>query len=261
MLKPIVIRSIFVLMLMVVSSVFAEDDENALSTFHQQGGMDYPESVGQEAFYAEKAPMPSRPSGYFGIDFGPNYSSLSSDVAFNGAPGGTQKKGRISYNFGLYGGYGTNFGHFYLGTEAGLGYNFLDRNILNAASGRSILVNLKRPLMVGLDIIPGYLTDAMNVLLYGRLGLGASYTKLSFTDVTPATSQPSDKVNKFNFGLRIGGGIDYFISDGFSFRTEYVYTNYNKVSGDDITVGSNKYSYSIPAASFHQIKFGFAGHF
>jgi opacity protein-like surface antigen len=256
-------KSCFALTL-AASSAFAGD---ILSTFNQQGDVDYPTPFGQEEYFAKQVPMLSRPSGYFGVDFGPNLTSLASDVKVNNIPSQVKRKDVISYGIGAYGGYGTNFSHLYLGAELYWYYNFLDKKIPNivppVVGGYKVEVKVNQPLAVGIDIIPGYLTESKKVLFYGRLGLGVSFIKLKFTDITDTTviNPPSDKINKFVFGLRAGTGMEYFVSDNFSLRTEYTYVGYNKVSGDDKTVDGTSYSYKLGGTGSHQIKLGLSIHF
>lgn len=43
--------------------------------------------------------------------------------------------------------------------------------------------------------------------------------------------------NKYGFGLSVGGGIDYALTENFLIRGEYLYTRFNNVNG--VTVGLN----------------------
>ena len=261
------IRSCFVLSLIAVFPVFADEP---LSTFNQHGDINYQAPLSEEEYLAEKAPVQPRPSGYFGVDFGPNITSLSTNVTVNSATGGSQskstKKSTISYGIGAFGGYGTNFNHLYLGTEMSVYCNFLKKDLINTGNAYNVTVNVQQPLTVGFDFIPGYLTTSRNVLLYGRLGFGLSWMKLRLTDTAIANldvngKPPSDKVSKFVFGLRAGAGIEYFICDNFSLRTEYTYVGYNKVSGDDKATNANTYSYKLGGTGSHQVKLGLLVHF
>ncbi len=265
MLKPI-IRNCLVLILVAVFPVFADEP---LSPFNKQGEVDYPAPFGKDEYLAKKAPPENRMSGYFGVDFGPNISYFNTHAAVNNRSG-SLSKAIINYGITGFGGYGGNLGHLYLGSELSLYYNFLDNWVnssIKDASGKTtdVSVNVQQPLAVGLDFIPGYLTDSRNFLLYGRLGVGVNWTKLRFTDntnVIPGGARPSDKSNAFVFGLRAGAGVEYFVCTNFGMRLEYTYVGYNKVSGDPYTSSTNNtYSYRLDGVGSHQVKLGLLVHF
>ena len=78
----------------------------------------------QDSTTATLIPMSRESLEYFGLDAGVERVTLKSTVnqySTNRKPFG--------YNFSLFGGYGRNFRHLYLGTELGAGYTTLDRDI------------------------------------------------------------------------------------------------------------------------------------
>src|SRR3990170_3975912 len=250
MLKSI-IKSLLIAML-VVSPVFADEE---LSVFNQQGGVNYPEPNREESFFATAAPMASSTQGYIGMNIGPGLTPIKSEITKGGSPitdAKTQKKNAINYGAGIYGGVGTNFSHFYIGSEMSLALNILSKDITTTTSTTKMTV--KQPILVGFDIIPGYLTQAGN-LFYGRLGVGSSLVKLKLADSGSAFNSTT---NKINFGWRAGLGAEFFMSDTFSLRTEYIYSRYNKVSGKDNT---NRYTYKLGNIVAHQVSLGLAVHF
>lgn len=247
MLKSI-IRSFFIV-IFVTSSTFADD---TLSTFNQQGDINYPEPMGEENYFATKAPLPSESFGYFGINIAGGLTSLKPAVA--GSASSPQNSHALNFSGGLYGGYGINFSHFYIGTELSATYNALNKSTSANGTSGSVQLSVKQPIIVGLDLIPGYITASRSVLFYGRLGLAGSLIQLGFTD--PVNN--NTKTNKLGLGLRAGLGIEYFMGDTFSLRTEYIYNSYNKVSGSDIT---QMYSYNTGTITANQINLGLSIHF
>jgi len=251
MLKPI-IKSLLITTL-IVSPVFADEE---LSTFNQQGDISGPEPKGEESYFAMPAMVSkTNKAWYLGMNLGAGLTTLKPEVTDNGVSiiaADAQSKNAINYGGGIYGGVGTNFSHFYIGSELSLALNMLSKDITTTTSTTKMTV--KQPILVGFDIIPGYLTQAGN-LFYGRLGVGSSLVKLKLADSGSAFNSTT---NKINFGWRAGLGAEFFMSDTFSLRTEYIYSRYNKVSGKDNT---NRYTYKLGNIGAHQVSLGLAVHF
>lgn len=257
MLKPI-IKSFFIAAF-IISPVFAHND--AQSSFHQQELTDSA-PIGEESYFATLSPMESKSGGYFGLNLGALMSTLKTEIEITKAGlvnSKSQNKSVIGYTFGLYDGYGVNINHFYIGAELGAGYNSSNKSFTDVVNGCNTELSVKQPIVMSLDLIPGYMTYNRKVLFYGRLGLGGSYFKLKFSDTTDPSNVVGNTTNKITFGMRAGVGIEYFMGDYFSIRTEYVYTEYNKVKG--LFDGANKYEYRINSSGSNQLNLGLSIHY
>lgn len=252
------LKSFFILCVF-VPAVFADDD--SLSAFHTQGDLSYPEPIGESAYFATKAPMPSKSSGYFGLNFGSGFAFFKPDITVTKTSTGVSKhqaydKSAIDYHLGLFGGYGVNLSHFYIGGELSLDGSLLRRTIEGTINGSSMKLSIKRPINAGFDIIPGYLTSSRNILFYGRLGVGGGLFNFKLVD---NTNKAEVSNNKVIFALRGGVGMEYFMSDTFGLRVEYVYTRYNKFANTH--TAANKYRYDLDNTSAHRINLGLSIHF
>src|SRR3990172_7016820 len=257
MLKSI-IKSLLIAML-VVSPVFADEE---LSVFNKKGGVIYPKPNKEESFFAPAAPRASSTQGYIGMNIGPGLTRIKPEITKDGISvidANNKKKNAINYGAGIYGGVGTNFNHFYIGSEMSLALNILNKNIIPA--NNTIKMSIKQPIVVGLDIIPGYLTQARDMLFYGRLGVGSSLFNLGLTDTS---NNVDNTTSKINFGIRAGFGVEFFMTDSFSLRTEYVYAKYRDISDacSSNPDGSGKpYTYKLSGPGVHQVNFGLAMRF
>jgi opacity protein-like surface antigen len=188
--------------------------------------------------------MPGESSKYFGINVGMEQTAVKPIVNQSSSNG---DRDILNYNFGLFGGYGRNFRHLYLGAELGAAYTTLNRNI-NIGANR--VISVKQPLAISLDFIPGYLLRSKDLLFYGKVGLGMRLVSLKLQ-----LPNVSDKTSKLQLGLRAGGGIEYFFTKNFSMRLEYLYSKYGKF-GNSFESSGVAYDYSLKATSGHQIKLG-----
>ncbi len=249
MLKLII--KIIIPCLLAANSVWADD----FSKMFDQDQTNYPAPKEQESYYATLAPMEGESSGYFGMDLGAAITSLKPRVQIDTDIREESRK-IPNYQIGLYGGYGRNFQHLYLGGELSAAYNFIGRDMALHVSSQDTAISLKQPVTFALDIIPGYLVRARDLLFYARLGMASSWFNLKFASSSGAT----DKINKFAIGLRAGLGIEYFMLESLSIRGEYLYSKYKKLSNSFSSSGK-QYDYSLDNNSSHQIKIGLSLHF
>ena len=133
-----IITKSFLITILIVVPVFAND---ALSTFHQQGDLDYPEPIGEEAYFATKAPLPQKTSAYFGFNLGGNFIPLKTEISVDSKPE-SQKKDVSGLNAGVYTGYAVNIGRLYLGGELGLATNFLDETIKDTINSQDVKLKM-----------------------------------------------------------------------------------------------------------------------
>ncbi len=131
--------------------------------------------------------------------------------------------------------------YFYLGTQAFIDLsqyqlNSTFSNKINADGNINAITSnsLKEsPFQYGLDLKPGVLLDN-NSLLYALVGFAVAQTQLNQetngviapNGSTPFSIQTSSNNNSTHLALRLGLGIEKFISRYFSIKADYVFTNY-----------------------------------
>lgn len=261
--SKLILKILFVSIL--ISPIAFADVDNELGPFDQQGDSlsRYPKPKTEESFFATRGHVPGTLRRYFGLNIGTGLTSFKptiSGVDDDGVSGGTQALSTgapaISYAANIYGGFGTNFDNFYIGAELGGGYNTIDRTLATTYLLKNATITLKQPITVGLDIIPGFLTQQKDFLFYGRLGIGTSLLNFRINNIADSA------VNLFVFDWRAGLGVEYFISEAFSMRLDYVYATYSNINQ---TYAANNvltnYTYNIPSLYTQQITLGLAINF
>jgi opacity protein-like surface antigen len=111
----------------------------------------------------------------------------------------------------VIGGYGKEFGKWYIGGELGLGYSGVKASTDAGDFKRGVTGSAA--VRAGYEVAPG-------VLGYGVLGLEGAKTKISDADVS-----------EFDYGLRYGVGVEAFVKKNISVRTELSYIDW-KGKGD-----------------------------
>lgn len=126
--------------------------------------------------------------------------------------------------YGAYAGYGKTFDKFYLGGEAEIGSASLSGT---SGSVGGLPVDLDTNESWGVSARAGYLvTD--NALLYARAG----WQRTNY-DVTVGTGANRITVGDNLDGYRLGGGLEYAVTDNVLLRTEYNYVNYDDTNFRD----------------------------
>ncbi|EKE01422.1 MAG: hypothetical protein ACD_21C00136G0002 [uncultured bacterium] len=240
--KPI-LRSLF-LSILIAPVAFADEP---LSAFNQQGDIDHPKPNTEESYFATRAPMGSEWRGYAGLSVGMGMGSLKPKITKGTNASENISNSPMSYIVGAYGGCGTNFDHFYIGAELSGGYNSL--NTKKTTTTTSTEIAITQPIMTGFDIMPGYLTQQKDLLFYTRLGVGSSLFKFKINN----SSTSSDR--KISFGWRAGLGMEYFMSDTFGLRVEYVWNSYSDIK-KNCTIDGTSYSYELSKPRTQQVNFG-----
>lgn len=125
---------------------------------------------------------------------------------------------------GVFGGYGHQFGDFYVGAEAELEISSADWNIERDPNGR--IYSVEKGLSVGGSLRAGYVIND-SILAYGRAGIVGTEvdTDYTFAGVT-ASSQ------EFLAGVRFGGGVEIGLDQNSSIRLDYTRTTYDDHSID-----------------------------
>jgi len=246
--SKLVFRSLL-LATLITSPVFADEP---LSAYNLHGDVVDTHAKPEENFFAVRAPMPSEGRGYFGLNLGVNADSLKPKMT-KGANGPEEvSKSRMGYGAGVYGGYGKNFDRFYLGAELSGGYNTLNSNIHMTTFSSKI--STSRPFVATLDIMPGYINQQRDFLLYCRLGMGAGLFSFELDDDCDSHSR------QVVFGYRAGLGMEYFFVPAFSMRVEYILNSYNAIE-KNYTSGGTRYDYELSSPKTHQVNLGFTINF
>jgi len=257
------ILKILLISILVAPAAFADTsddvyDDDTLSTFNKQGDdLKYPKPNTEESFFATRAPMEVTLRRYFGLSLGANFASLKPNISRIRSSGSLDSQSlspntpKLSWGANLYGGCGTNFDHFYIGAELSGGYNTLKYNQTTTKFALpQDTITFKQPLNLGLDFTPGYITSQKDFLFYGRLGLATSLFNMRINN------HDKSAVNKFVFGWRAGFGMEYFISEAFSTRLEYIFTNYNNINQTYTSPKNTTYSYKLTSPHTQQVNLG-----
>ena len=226
-----------------------------VGTFHEQDSTIAPPPHIKESYFATLAPMPGESSKYLGINggMGSNHLTVLSTIANHEDNDDRSLNGHV----GLFGGYGKNYQHFYLGAEVSTDYNFIKRDFIMEIDGKDMTMKVRQPLTFTLDIIPGYLVRSRDLLFYGRAGLAMGLYNVTLSDDVPLGTFNS--MRKYNLGPRMGLGVEYFMTKNFSLLAEYLYTRHGKL--ERLFVYNDEGSYSLDKLDDHQVKIGLSINF
>ena len=251
---------------LVMTNVFAD-----LGAFNQ-GSAGLTELNSEESYIATRAPMISEWDNYIGFNLGATATSFKPTISMSYDPDYPSNelatKNSAVFSGGVYAGTGINFDQLYLGAEVSGSYTSLDKNIntsFSSTTSGNMAVSLKvrQPAAMFLDFIPGYLSQDRKLLLHARLGMAAGIFNSKLNADSDLAPFVNDVDNEVAFGVHAGLGFDYFLLDNLSLRAEYVYTQYQEISGTyQAGVGSAvSYSYKLTAPKSNQINLGLALHF
>ena len=208
------------------SPLGAADDNFANVESLAQFGLVY--ELGSRNRSAEPAVMTDFSGFYGGVQLG--HGSLQSDnvgprVSGSGVPF-TLDATRAGQGFtgGLFAGYGVQANDFYIGGEAEVELSSADWNIERSPEGR--VYSIEKVGTIGAGLRVGYVLND-SVLLYGRAGLVRSKFDLDYSYSGNVVDQ-----SKTLDGVRLGGGIEFAISDKMHARLDYTQTEYDSNSID-----------------------------
>lgn len=120
--------------------------------------------------------------------------------------------------YGAYAGYGKTFDKLYLGGEIDLG----SADISGKGTVAGLTTRLDTNESYGISARAGYLVTN-DALLYGRVG----YQRTNY-DVSVGTGATKISASDTLDGLRLGGGLEYALTDNVLARVEYNYTDYDE---------------------------------
>ncbi|MFV3127460.1 outer membrane protein [Niveispirillum sp. KHB5.9] len=153
---------------------------------------------------------------YVGVFTG--YSDTNASAASGAA---TADIDADAWLYGAYAGYGKTFDKLYLGAEAEVGSASLSGNS-GTVAGFATKLNANESW--GLSVRAGYLATN-DLLVYGRAG----WQRTNY-DVTVGTGATRFKASDDLDGYRLGGGLEYAVTDNVLVRTEYNYVNYDNTN-------------------------------
>lgn len=250
MLRSII--SILSAVMLFTTSVLAND---VIGVFHEQDSTTAPPPYTRENYFATLAPMSGESSKYLGINTSIGNSYLVPSTTLINSKNNDNRS--LNYHLGVFGGYGKNYQHFYLGAEVSADYNFIKKDFTINPGTHQITMKVQQPLTFALDVIPGYLVRSRNLLFYGRVGLAMSLYKIKLENNILGKFNSMDK---FNLGLRAGLGVEYFLTKNFSLLAEYLYVRYGKLDRS-FEFGGNVERYSLDKFDDHQVRIGLSLNF
>lgn len=257
---------------MAVSTAFAMSSNEAdSSAFHRQNlNNSYAQPQPESNYFAMLAKTPSKLRSYVGLGVGIDISNLQPTVLTGGGYVDTLGSNALKGSFAgdIYGGIGTNFNSFYIGTELSAGGNFLKRKF-TSKEDKSFIFTVQKPATVGLDLIPGFLSPEQNFLFYGRIGVGANWFTAKIDGIDSVDGINNSKYSKTNLALRAGIGMEYFMGESVSLRLDYIFSNSNDIKKNYIDpnidpktkVAFGASSYKIPSLYDHKITIGLTYNF
>lgn len=257
---------ILLLSAITVSAALADSsDDSALSAFHQLNpDSRYVHPQPESNYFARLAQTPSRLRGYAGLGLGVDMSNLTPAMTFgkiHQAVDSDSLKNSIVVDG--YGGVGTNFRNFYIGSELSCDYNSLNKNFSTVAFAPNTQMTVKKSFTFGLDLIPGFLSPEQSFLFYGRMGLGGSWfnIKIENKDGSKDDYENGSKWNRLNLAWRLGAGMEYFMGESMSWRLDYVFSANNKITQNftDPLIGAC--FYRLPSLNDHKITLGLTFNF
>lgn len=145
----------------------------------------------------------------------------------------------------LYAGYGWCWRSLYLGAESFVHFgsaklhssdiNFRISSLQSIRATYELESSIKC-CQFGLDVLPGFAVNS-TTLLYARVGVGAARTHLQAEATNIGTFGPFFWNNSLGLSkskhiatLRLGGGVEQRLSPRITLRTDYIYTDYGKLT-------------------------------
>lgn len=247
----------FLLTVLTMTTVFAEEES---SNFLKQGNIEYSEPNDEASYFATRGAIPSRISQYIGADFSVIMTTVKPTLEKGYKEILTQTDGErdvLHYGAIIFAGLGSNFDRFYLGGEASVAFNTMDRDI--QTSNDKVKLTIKQPFELGVDIIPGYLARSGKTMFYGRFGVGGGWIRVGVKDFVGETAF-DNSVGEMNFGLRFGCGVQFITSDSLRIRTEYLVTRYNNKNHLIKEIGDG-YDGHLGTSLAHRFNLGFVLNF
>lgn len=156
------------------------------------------------------------------------YVGVYTGYADNNGSNGAGDIDTDGWTYGGYVGYGKTFDQFYFGGEAEIGSIDID----GKGTVGTVPTTLKINESYGLAARAGLLVSD-NALFYGRVG----WQRTNY-EAKIGTGAARFTVDDTLDGVRVGGGLEYALTDNVLTRVEYNYTNYEQgVSDNQVRVG------------------------
>ncbi len=133
----------------------------------------------------------------------------------------TANFGDLGYTGGVFGGYGAQFGNFYVGGELEAELGKVQSNQERVGGGRSFA--FEKQWSYGASLRGGYVVNN-TALLYARVGVVQTRFNVDFSRGNNSLSSHYDET-----GLRFGGGMEFPVADNFIVRLDYTHTSYPQI--------------------------------
>ncbi len=130
----------------------------------------------------------------------------------------TANFGDLGYTGGALGGYGAQFGNFYVGGELEAELAKVHGDQDRQGGGRSFLV--EKQWSYGASLRGGYVVNN-TALLYARVGVVQTRFNVDYSRGNNSLSSNYDET-----GVRFGGGMEFPVADDFIVRLDYTHTSY-----------------------------------
>jgi opacity protein-like surface antigen len=209
-----------------------------------------------DVYIAKPHPQPPTNNYYVGLHLGLASATSQYDTDYPLQQSLTlENKGSLPFFVSLFFGGGGFWDNLYAGVEAQANFNSIEttKDLTGGAGQKSGELSIKIPYTAALDFRPGYLFN-QQVIVYGRLGIAGSMLKVS-NELSPA-----EDVSKFIPGLRLGLGVDAFVTTDWSLRFDYVFTKYLDADSS-YNLTKTKVVNNTYGEKMHQFGIGVAYHF
>jgi outer membrane immunogenic protein len=165
---------------------------------------------------------------YVGGNIGANWANISTPTGITGHSGSS-----TSFTGGLQADYLWQMNQIVYGVEADVNFEGNRRNFgfIGAASGNTYSQRERQDLDFGFRGRLGYAYDRFLPFVSAGITFGNFNSRL-----TNLTTGASDSVTKLRTGYQVGGGLEYAITDHWTARGEYIFSDYGRYT---VNYGNN----------------------
>ncbi len=215
-----------------------------------------------EDCYAQAVPMESHSRWYLGALLGGDYNRLDTDFSLNAKSTSihtNSHESRFGFRPGLYGGFGWNWRHLYLGLELSANYHWLNiKDHDRYASNYSADFKKTEYTTAVSDVLIGYLTRNRSWLYYLKFGMGTDWDKINCTIYNGTNQLYSKTRSHLNFKWEGGLGAEWMCTNNFSIRYELLYGRNNGTSLPDDHVSGYNVRYQLKGVQSIMLNLGMA---
>lgn len=179
---------------------------------------------------------------YVGLDLGLKFTSASLDTDLGGSG-----DGGANFDYQLYGGYNLVRGRLVVGVEGQIGMSGGKDSIASNDADFQVppMSYFKQRLFFGGDVRFGALVGSQNsVLVYGSVGVQSTATKLWLGGIPLSQFADGVKSSTRYSALRLGGGIEWPISDTMTWRFRGYRVSRGKLGASDFNAQTSDFGVS-----------------